>query len=466
MARMKRAWQCLELKATAGLTAALVLLPALALLHVPRPRAQGLERLLSQVALIQSFPSQGRLVAPPLWQQRLGPSLADQVWNRQHLWWQFWAEHGDGAAYLAFPWASLPVQSRQALPANSLRVDDLLVIAPDPLSQRLLRDELQLKQRQQGQGLLQRCRQRLEQDQAVYWSPAGLGALVGPVAPLLQHVQQGCLSLGLRGLGLRGLGLRGEALLLSGEASATQGYLGGTQGSDTPTPMAPLGPSVLLELRGPELEPLLEGLLSRQLIRDPLAARYGIAQAQLALIRQTPFLLRLNRLQKGPFQAGLELRLAVGSNHRQWAALLQGLRPALIAQGLVDGGPSRQSGSGAISSARFPAAQWSRNDGQVVGGWRWLREPGGEPQVALFLGPDPSQANRDSGLKDDGEAVMDSAPGGRGLLRLRLRPKDLAALGLLPPDLPKPVRAASQLAIDASIRRREPLSRLGGSLQW
>ena len=455
MARTKRAWQSLELRATAGLVAALVLLPAVVLFLIPRPRAQGLERLLSQVALIQSFPSQGRLGAPPLWQQRLGPSLAGQVWNRQHLWWQFWAEHGDGAAYLAFPWASLPEPYRQVLPPNSLRVDDLLVVAPDPLSQRLLRDELKLKQRQ-GQGLLQRCRQRLEQDQAVYWSPAGLGALVGAIAPLLQHVQQGCLS----------LGLRGESLLLSGEASATQGYLGGAQAGEAQPPLAPLGPSVLLELRGPELDPLLEGLLSRQLIRDPLAARYGIAQPQLALIRQTPFLLRLNRLPKGPFQAGLELRLAVGSNQRQWAALLQGLRPALVAQGMVDGTPSLQSPTGAVGSAKFPAAQWSRDDGQVVGGWRWLREPGGAPQVLLFLGPDPSGPKADAGLKADSAAKTDWAPAGKGLVRLRLRPKDLAGLGLLPPDLPKPVQTASQLAIDASIKRREPLSQLGGYLQW
>ena len=460
MARSKRAWQSLQLRATAGVISALVLLPALGLLLVPRPRAQGLERLLSQVALIQSFPSQGRLGAPPLWQQRLGPSLAVQVWNRQHLWWQFWAEHGDGAAYLAFPWASLPEPYRQALPPNSLRVDDLLVIAPDPLSQRLLRDELQLKQRQ-SQGLLQRCRQRLEQDQAVYWSPAGLGALVGPVAPLLQHVQQGCLS-----LGLKKLGLRGEALLLSGEASATQGYLGRAQAGDSQPPLPPLGPSVLLELRGPQLDPLLQGLLSRQLIRDPLAARYGIAQPQLALIRQTPFLLRLRRLSKGPFQAGLELRLAVGSNHRQWAGLLQGLRPALIDQGLVDGGPTLQSPAGAVGSPRFPAAQWSRDDGQVVGGWRWLREPGGDPQVLLFLGPDPRGPNAEGGLEADGAATTEWAPGGKGLLRLRLRPKDLAGLGLLPPELPKPVQAASQLAIDASIKPRDPLSQLGGSLQW
>ena len=455
MARAKGAWQTLELRATAGAIAALVLLPGLALLIAPRPRAQGLERLLSQVSLIQSFPSQGRLGAPPLWQQRLGPSLAGQVWNRQNLWWQFWAEHGDGAAYLAFPWASLPEQYRQALPPNSLRVDDLLVIAPDPLSQRLLRDELQLKQRQ-SQGLLQRCRQRLEHDQAVYWSPAGLGALVGPVAPLLQHVQQGCLS----------LGLRGDALLLSGEASATQGYLGGLQAGGTQPALPPLGPSVLLELRGSELDPILEGLLSRQLIRDPLAARYGIAQPQLALIRQTPFLLRLNRLPKGPFQAGLELRLAVGSNHRQWASLLQGLRPALIDQGLLDGGPSVESPAGAIGSARFPAAQWSRDDGQVVGGWRWLREPGSAPQVVLFLGPDPSGPNADGRPQAELATASDWTPGGNGSLRLRLRPKDLAGLGLLPPDLPKPVQGASQLAIDASIQRRDPLSQLGGSLRW
>ena len=448
IAQAKGTWQSLELRWTAGLIAALVLVPSVALLSVPRPRAQGLERLLSQVALIQSFPSQARLGAPALWQQRLGPSLASQVWNRQNLWWQFWAEHGDGGAYLAFPWASLPDQSRQVLPPNSLRVDDLLVIAPDPLSQRLMRDELQLKQRQ-NQGLLQRCRQRLEQDQAVYWSPAGLGALVGPVAPLLQHVQQGCLS----------LGLRGETLHLSGEASATQGYLGGTQASNTQPPLPPLGPTVLMELRGPELDPLLGGLLSRQLIRDPLAARYGIAQPQLALIRQTPFLLRLNRLQKGPFQAGLELRLAVGPTQRQWASLLQGLRPALIAQGMVDEGPSPQRLAVGISSATYPSAQWRRDDGQVVGGWRWLREPGGDPQLLLFVGPAPGVPRVQGGAGVP-------ARGGQGSLRLQLRPKDLAALGLLPPDLPKPVQRASQLAIDATIKRREPLSRLMGSLQW
>ena len=448
IARTRRAWQTLELRTTAALIAALVLFPTVGLLTVPRPRAQGLERLLSQVSLIQSFPSQGRLGAPPLWQQRLGPSLAGVVWNRQHLWWQFWAEHGDGGAYLAFPWASLPEQSRTTLPPNSFRVDDLLVIAPDPLSQRFMRDELQLKQRQ-SQGLLQRCRQRLEQDQSLYWSPAGLGELVGPLAPLLQHVQQGCLS----------LGVRGDDLLLSGEASASQGYLGSPQSTDFQPPLPTLGPRVLLEFRAPELGPLLEGLLSRQLIREPLAARYGIAQPQLAMIRQTPVLLRLNRLEKGPFQANLELRLLVGSHHRQWAALLQGLRPALMNQGLLDSGPTVQNPAGALQSSSFPTAQWSREDGQVVGGWRWFREPGGDPELLLFLGPEPGQP-KDLGGQEDW------LPGGKGVMRLRMRPKELAGLGLLPGSLPKPVQTASHLAIDVAINRRDPLSQLMGSLQW
>jgi len=95
----------------------------------------------------------------------------------------------------------------------------------------------------------------------------------------------------------------------------------------------------------------------------------------------------------------------------------------------------------------------------VVGGWRWLRDPGRDPQVLLFLGPDPSRTKVQVG-------AADWPTGGQNLIRLRMRPKDLAGLGLLPADLPKPVQQASQLAIDASVRRRDPLSQLKGFLQW
>ena len=315
-----------QLKVTAALVAGLVSLPALLLLVFPRGRAAGLERLLSQVSLLQAFPAAPRLAVPEIWQQRLGPSLAQQVWGHQRLWWQFWAEHGGGGAYLALPMAALPESARTRLPANSLQVDDLLVLAPDPLSLRLLDGELRLRQRQ-SRGLDQRCLRRLQQEQAVYWNGAGLGAMAGPMAPLLQHVQQGCLT----------LAVEGDQLALSGEATATPGYLAGPQQrGDLPLP-APLGPSQLLEWRGPSLDPLLSALLARQLIRDPLAQRYGVGDSQLALLRQTPFVLSLRSLAKGPFQAGLTLQLAVGTHQRQWSQVLMGWRQPLLDQGLNEG---------------------------------------------------------------------------------------------------------------------------------
>jgi hypothetical protein len=109
-----------------------------------------------------------------------------------------------------------------------------VVVAPDPLSQQLLQDQLKLSGRQ-PRGLEQRCLQRLQQEQAVFWSPLGLGLLAGPMAPLLQRFQEGCLS----------LSLQGSNLSMEGEASSTGGILA------RPGRLAPL----------PGLEPLPADLL-------------------------------------------------------------------------------------------------------------------------------------------------------------------------------------------------------------
>lgn len=432
-----------RLKTTAVTVALLLVAPGLTLLVWPRPQAQGLERLLSHVSLLQSFPAAARLPVPALWQQRLGPVLAARAWSRQRLWWQFWAEHGDGAAYLALPLASLPQQVQSHPPANSLKVDDLLVMAPDPLSQRLMVEELQPKQRQ-SRGLDQRCLRRLQREQAVYWSPAGLGALTGPVAPLLQRFQQGCLS----------LNVQGDQLALAGEATATLGYLAKPPPGGDLDLGQPLPASSLLELRAPELDVLLAGLLSRQLIRDPLMARYGLGGSQLAALRQTPFVLTLRPLPQGPFQAGLTLQLAVGRQRHLWVQMLQGWRQPLIDQGFSDGGPALQPPAAAAQAALFPSVRWSRDDGQVVGGWRWQSQPSGDLQLLLFIGPEPNKQWQ--GL----------AAGPQGSARLRLRPRDLAALGLLPAELPQPAQRASQLAFSATSQPRQPLSLVKGVLQW
>ena len=443
-----------RLRWTAALTALLVLLPAGLLLRWPRPRAQGLERLLGEAALLQSFPASPQRPVPALWSQRLGPALARNVWQQQRrVWWQFWGRDGDGGAYLAFPAHTLPpaltAGSASGLPPHSLRVDDLVVVAPDPLSQRQLQDQLRLAQRQR-RGLEQRCLLRLQQEQAVFWAPLGLGVMAGPMAPLLQRFQEGCLS----------LRLEGASLGLAGEASAASGILSAPGRPQPAPPLPPLADDLLLEWRGPSLDALLQGLLSRQLIREPLAARYGIGDGQLALLRRAPFVLRLRPLAQGPFQAGLEVQLSVSGDRRPWAQLLDGLVAPLEAQGLT----AIRTGSAAL-----PASSWRREDGQVVGGWRWVLAASGQPQLLAYLGPEPRSAHSAApsavptpvlGLPGSGEATV-----------LRARPQALERLGLLPPELPQPVRQAAQLdlvAINAASGGRamgSPLSQLSGQLQ-
>lgn len=441
-----------HLRWTAALTALLVLVPAGVLLRWPRPRAQGLERVLGQAALLQSFPAAPARPVPALWTQRLGPALASRVWRQQRrVWWQFWGRDGDGGAFLAFPAQSLPpaltTGASTGLPPQSLRVDDLVVVAPDPLSLRLLQDQLKLAQRQR-RGLEQRCLQRLQSEQAVFWSPLGLGVMAGPLAPLLQRFQEGCLT----------LQLQGASLGLSGEASAANGLLASAPTAPLPADEpSPLPEDLLLEWRGPALEALLQGLLSRQLIREPLAARYGIGEGQLALLRRVPFVLRLRPLAQGPFQAALDLQLAVAGDRRPWAQLLAGLVPPLEAQGLQ----AEPDGSAAL-----PSSSWRREDGQVVGGWRWVLPASGSPQLLLYLGPEPPLAPVIQALPAVGR------PGASSAMVLRARPQGLAALGLLPPELPLPVQQAGQLALVATSDPTggrvlgSPLSQLTGRLQW
>ena len=439
------------MRRTAALTALLVLVPGLLLWRWPRPRALGLARLLPQTALLQSFPASPQRAIPALWSQRLGSPLAGRIWRQQRrIWWQFWGRDGDGGPYLAFA-----APSAQPLPPLGLRVDDLVVVAPDPLSQRLLQDQLKLSGRQ-PRGLEQRCLQRLQQEQAVFWSPLGLGLLAGPMAPLLQRFQEGCLS----------LSLQGSNLAMEGEASSTSGILA-RPGRLAPLPgLEPLPADLLLEWRGPALEGVLQGLLSRQLIREPLAARYGIGEGQLALLGSAPFALRLRPVSKGPFQASLELELQVGADRKPWTQLLTTLVPAIQTQGLE---------AASSGSPTLPATSWRRQDGQVVGGWRWLLHSSGPPRLLLFLGPQPPLlAQTLPKVSQSGPALTSptlTSPEMAAAMVLRARPQALARLGLLPTELPLPLQQSGQLdlvAFQPAGRGRalaSPLSQLTGRLQ-
>ncbi|MEA5415892.1 hypothetical protein [Synechococcus sp. BA-132 BA5] len=415
------------LPATTATLLLLLVLPSLLLWRWPRPRAQGLEQLMAVSSLLQSFPASPSRPVPALWQERFGATPATRLWREQRrTWWQFWGPHADGGAYLAVQDLA-GAGSQRPLPANGLRVGNLLVVAPDPLSRRLLQDQLRPEQRA-GRGLYSACLPRLENGQGVFWAAPGLGALVGPLAPLLETYQEGCLSLSLQGSELRWLGEATERAAAARPAPSVRG-------PDVPTSfLPPLAANLLLELQGSSLEQLLRGLLARQLIRDPLAARYGIDTKGLALLRRSPFRLRLQPQASGPFQASLELQVAVGPDRQAWRQLLLGLDRSLQAQALqsVPGGGSSQA----------QAATWRREDGVVLGGWRWIGESGPTPQLLLFLGPVPARWQPMA-------TAAGQAPGS-GELWLRVRPQGLDQLGLLPETLPELVRRADQLSIQAA----------------
>ncbi len=503
----------LPLPITAAAIALLLALPLVALQRLPRPRAQGLEQLLDGVTLLQSFPAAPQRAIPDLWRQRLGGPLAERAWQQQRgFWWQLWGEHVDGAPMLVLPATSLPPATVASLPPQAMRLGDLVVVAPDPLALQMLRDGLRPQQRR-SRGLQRRCLDRLRSTQAVFWNPAAIGVIAGPMAPLLQRFQAGCLSIGLDATGV----------VWSGEAASVDGVLTSVATNPTliePARPSPLPPDQLLQIQGASLDLLIQGLLARQMIRDPLASRYGIDTDRLALLRQAPFQLRLRPLPQGPFQASLELQLVVGRERFAWQRLLDHLGQSLQAQGLrladattsdsaakghgaagsgasSAGGPSAgvspaatttappdatapaaapasgglppadtgSQANGPVRSATKSAAgftTWSRDDGAVVGGWRWLPVAGGDAQLLLFLGPVPQAP-----LATIGGADHPLPPGGG--LQLRSRPAAMARLEMLPPDLPELVRRSSQLEIEVQSLQGGtdslPISQLSGRLR-
>lgn len=417
----------------------LLLAPTAALLRWPRPQARGLERLLAVSALLQSFPADPGRSVPPLWQQRLGPRLAPAAWRQQRrLWWQFWGRHGDAGAFLVLPGSQLG-----ELPATALELDDLVVVAPDPLSRQLLQEQLRLHQRP-PRGVEERCLQRLQAPQGVYWSAVALGAMAGPVSPLLQRIQQGCLTLNLTPKGLA----------WQGEASAVPGLV--VPAAVTRAALPPLllpadGP--LLDINGGSLDLVLQGLIRRSFIREALERRYGLKAGELAALGRSPFRLQLRPQDEGAYKASLELLIRVGDQRARWQRWLQSLHTALLAQGLEEAPTSEPGSAPQIPPSRVT---WIRNDGTVVGGWRWIVSGRSKPEVRLllFLGPLPPEQGFPEPLY--------WTPSRRDL-HLTMRPAALRKRGLLPDALPEPVLRAQNLQLNLLGDQERPGS---AALSW
>ena len=454
-----------------GLTLALLLVGASWLVwRTPRRHASGLERLAASAALLQSFRSGGLPTPPLLWSQRLGPGLAQQLWARHSgLWWQFWGGHGDGAEFLVLPAEPFGGAQSLPLPPKALQVDDLVVVAADPLNRQWLQDQLRLKFAP-PQGQQRQCLDQLKSSESVYWSGPTLGDLLGPLTPLFLPFQQGCLALAGEGKALTWQGLASPL----GPSPASPQAAGPVL-----EPPARQDADALLLLQGGRLAPLVDGFLGSRLVSEPLQKSYGLGPAQLGLLRQAPFQLKLRFQAKGPYQASLELQLALGANASDWRALLAGLRKGLLAQGLEDREATPQWQRQGMGQP-FSASTWQRVDGSevggtkagattpggtmaggtgaqgtVVGGWRWLNRPPGpspagsgsaQPRVLLlFLGPEPKQQSVGSAR----QAAWDPGQASAGMLSLWAQPQGLDRLGLWPPGVPSLLKRSSSLQIGA-----------------
>lgn len=448
VAAAARSWPQAQPWSTSAITL-LLTIGALIVVLQPRPRAIGLGRVLLAADLLQSFPIEGSRPVPELWTRRLGPAAPDLWRHGKGSWWQLWSGHDDAGAALVLPAASVEGKRR---PAGALVVDDLVVIAAGPLAAAELSSQLDPRHRQL-QGLELRCLKRLEQGQAVYWAGQGLAGIFGSLTPLLQHWQQGCLS----------LQLSAEELSWEGEASAVPGLK-----AEAPTALeareerAALPADSQLLLRGSRLDLLVGSLLGRSLLRDTLQQSYGLDPDLLKAMAASPFALSLRSLPAGPFRLGLTLEINPSGRGQSWRKGLQQLDQGIRAQGLQPLGTANPS---LTPGGRQEAQSWTRGDGAVVGGWRWQRvKPGtgssGTERLVLFLGPPPPASSIAPSPTND-------QPTGSGVV-LVLAPNQLAAIGAFPASLPPVLPAASRLQMwsgsQGSNGRAGTISPLRGAL--
>lgn len=417
---------------SSGSITLLLTVGALVVISHPRPRAIGLARVLLASDLLQSFPIEGHRPVPELWKQRLGLE-APGLWSRSSgAWWQMWSGHDDAGAALVIPAATFQGTQR---PAQALTVDDLVVISPGPLAASELATLLSPKQRQL-QGLEQRCLARLQNGQAVYWSGQGLAGIFGSLTPLLQHWQQGCLS----------LELSADRLLWNGEAAAVPGLQAAAPPALAADPKRKtLPPGTQLVLGGARLDLLLGGMLRRSLVRDSLQQTYGLDPDTLSAMAASPFALSLRSLPEGPFRLGLALEVNPGGRRQLWERGLRQLEQGIRTQGLR--AMATSTATAASGQQERSSLNWKRNDGTIVGGWRWhgagqSADEGQRSRLVLFLGPPPPSASI--------AAAPEIGLPQSGRMEVVMHPHQLAAVEAMPVSLPPILTSAMSLQMSSA----------------
>lgn len=265
----------------------------------PADPSGSLQPLLPSVALLQTFPPPGRGgTVPPLWRERLPQALSERLRQQSASpWAQAWSSHSGTPPFLIV--RDLP--GRVSLP-HSFRWGGYTIIAADPLALQTLQADLK---RPLAAGHRRRCPQVDGPPPALFWSGDALTSLAGPLAPLLQPWQEGCLT-------LNGTGGADRRLRWTGRVSGQPPLDVAPTGSSDPAPSIPAGSTTpsLLTLEGNSLEPLIGGLLRPGPLLSELRQRHGLSAPLQRQLLASPFRLTLRaNAADAPYRVTLLLAL-------------------------------------------------------------------------------------------------------------------------------------------------------------
>lgn len=366
----------------------------------PAEPAGSLQPMLPSLALLQTFPAPGpQGPLPRIWRERLPVALAERLQRQSPSpWAQAWSSHGGTPPFLILR----DVPSRTPV-RQSFRWGAYTIVAADPLSLQALQADLR---RPLAAGHRNRCPLVDGPAPALFWSSDALASLAGPLVPLLQPWQEGCLRLGSDGQ-------RSARLTWSGRVTSQPPLLGAAAPA-SPTPAWPAARATPLALEGTSLAPLLGSLLRPGPLLSELRQHYGLSTAMQNQLLDSPF--RLSVIANGadaPYRVTLLVALPRATGAPSPARSLAPLLTAL-ARDLPENLQVLQEGN----RSRVVDAT-----GQVRGGW--LQEERG---VVFSLGgaPDPSPLAA-------GPVALATG------MELVASPRALDALQLLPDGLPTSV---------------------------
>ena len=160
----------------------------------------------------------------------------------------------------------------------------------------------------------------------------------------------------------------------------------------------------------------------------------------------------------------------VGRAQGTWIQALDHLEEGIRRQGMV---ATLSAGQATNQNVLPPSSRsWTRADGTVVGGWRWLVSPPRsrsrqqpQPTLLLYVGPPPA-----SGAGDKAAETGPWTQGGNpSQLQVLMRPSELASVALLPTSLPPLLQGAPWLELVAGSQgngdRLDAISPLWGELR-